>query len=57
MDPENVTVCKGENATFNCGYIQWMVGGYDTNTTRLLVGPVNESFVGRYHIATLNLIG
>jgi len=26
--------------------LQWIVTGNDTNTTRLLVGPVDESFVG-----------
>ena len=108
VDPEDVTICKGENATFNCGYffinfpdtvvfipqwiitrnvtmrltmdnivndindlLQWIVIGDDTNTTRLLVGPVDERFVGRTtfqceipvkptpqsHIATLTVIG
>ena len=27
--------------------LQWIVDGDDTNTTRLLVGPVDERFVGR----------
>jgi len=79
MDPENATICKGKNATFNCGYfltnfpvitpqwiinetkrftrmeivndtndlLQWIIDGNDTNTTRLLVCPVDERFVGR----------
>ena len=104
MEPENATICKGKNTTFDCGYflinfppvitpqwkinetmglnrfniindandlLQWMVDGNDTNTTRLLVGPVDDSFVGRTtfqceipidpplqsQIATLNVIG
>ena len=103
MDPEDATICKGKNATFNCGYflinfpvitpqwiineterlarleivndtndlLQWIVDGNDTNTTRLLVGPVDERFVGRTtfqceipiesppqsQIATLTVIG
>ena len=50
---------------------QWIVDGNDTNTTRLLIGPVDERFVGRTtfqcvipidpplqsQIATLNVIG
>jgi len=79
VGPEDASICKGENATFNCGYffntqivaipqwkingmmrfameeidndtndlLQWIVDGNDTNTTRLLVGPVDERFVGR----------
>ena len=81
VGPDDDTVCKGMNATFNCGYffidtpailvsipqwringtvcrrsdidsdsndlLQWIVDGDDTNTTRLLVGPVDERFVGR----------
>ena len=81
MGPEDATICKGQNATLNCGYffinvpmnlvstplweinetsvrrnsidsdpndlLQWIVDGDNTNTTRLLVGPVDERFVGR----------
>ena len=50
---------------------QWIVDGDNTNTTRLLVGPVDESYVGRTtfqcvipvdngpqsQIATLTVIG
>ena len=51
--------------------LQWIVDGDDTNTTRLLVGPVDERFVGsttfqceiptayprQSRVATLNVIG
>jgi len=51
--------------------LQWIVDGNDTNTTRLLVGPVDERFVGNTtfqceipvddgpesQIATLTVIG
>ena len=83
VGPNDTTVCKGRNATFNCGYffigvpanlvvlpqwiingsagrlsresidddpddlLQWIVDGDDTNTTRLLVGPVDESYFGK----------
>ena len=106
VDPEDATICKGENATFNCGYffinipaelvsipqwivnetmrltmddivnntndlLQWIIIGDNTNTTRLVVGPVDERFVGKTtfqceipvtsppqsRIATLTVIG
>ena len=105
VGPDDSTVCKGMNATLNCGYffigvpadlvvipqwiidgtitsrvqidnrtddlLQWIDDGDDTNTTRLLVGPVDERFVGRTtfqcviptasprqsRIATLTVIG
>jgi len=82
VEPENASICKGETATFNCGYflnntqlelipqwiinktnrlsmmdivnginnlgpLQWIVDGNDTNTTRLLVGPVDERYIGK----------
>jgi len=108
VGPDDVTICMGRNAIFNCGYffigvpsdlvvlpqwiiygsitgrfsregidsnpddlLQWIVDGDDTNTTRLLVGPVDERFVGsttfectiptqsprQSRVATLSVIG
>ena len=61
----------GDIANDTNDFFKWIVDGNNTNTTRLLVGPVDEMFVSRTtfqceipvwlpvqsHIATLNAIG